>query len=220
MEVVFGAGPRIAPPSNRMSATDQIRAEQADCWKAGPRVRGSNVDQRSVAAHRHRTAIQDHDTGLHAHLVPRDVSVAGFKPYPNRTSARSNAPAAWGFDDEEGSVSIGKSVWRYWQWIDNNCQHGKMGKTLGRWRMDTMNIALPEAMKQFVQERVSEGGYSSVSEYIRELIRADLKRKAEERIDSMLLDGLDSGEPITITQDYWEAKKRKLVERIAKGRPT
>jgi antitoxin ParD1/3/4 len=86
--------------------------------------------------------------------------------------------------------------------------------------MDTMNIALPEAMKQFVQERVSEGGYSSVSEYIRELIRADLKRKAEERIDSMLLDGLDSGEPITITQDYWEAKKRKLVERIAKGRPT
>jgi antitoxin ParD1/3/4 len=85
--------------------------------------------------------------------------------------------------------------------------------------MDTMNIALPAAMKQFVQERVSEGGYSSVSEYIRELIRADLKRKAEERIDSMLLEGLDSGEPITITPDYWEAKKRKLVERIAKARP-
>jgi antitoxin ParD1/3/4 len=85
--------------------------------------------------------------------------------------------------------------------------------------MDTMNIALPEAMKQFVQERVSEGGYSSVSEYIRELIRADLKRKAEERIDSLLLEGLDSGEPITITQDYWEAKKRKLVERIGKARP-
>jgi hypothetical protein len=96
-EVVFGAGPRIAPPSNQLTATDQIRAEQAECWKAGPRVRGSNVDQRSVAAHRHRAAIQARNTGLHAHLVPRDVSVAGFKPYPNRTSVRSNAPAAWGF---------------------------------------------------------------------------------------------------------------------------
>ena len=39
--------------------------------------------------------------------------------------------------------------------------------------METMNVALPESMKQFVQERVSAGGYSSVSEYIRELIRAD-----------------------------------------------
>lgn len=32
--------------------------------------------------------------------------------------------------------------------------------------METMNIALPESMKQFVQERVSQGGYSSVSEYV------------------------------------------------------
>ena len=59
--------------------------------------------------------------------------------------------------------------------------------------METMNIALPESMKQFVQERVSEGGYSSVSEYVRELIRADQKRKAEDRIDALLLEGLDSG---------------------------
>ena len=43
--------------------------------------------------------------------------------------------------------------------------------------MDTMNIALPESMKQFVRGRVSEGGYSSVSESVRELIRADHKRK-------------------------------------------
>ncbi|MGA7501103.1 MAG: hypothetical protein WBX00_30595 [Isosphaeraceae bacterium] len=43
--------------------------------------------------------------------------------------------------------------------------------------MDTMNIALPESMKQFVQERVCEGGYSSVSKYVRELIIADQKRK-------------------------------------------
>jgi Arc/MetJ-type ribon-helix-helix transcriptional regulator len=30
--------------------------------------------------------------------------------------------------------------------------------------MDTMNIALPESMKGYVQARVSEGGYGSVSE--------------------------------------------------------
>jgi antitoxin ParD1/3/4 len=82
--------------------------------------------------------------------------------------------------------------------------------------MDTMNIALPESMKQYVQARVSEGGYSSVSEYIRELIRGDQKRKAEERIDALLLEGLDSGPPIPVTPEYWEEKKRKLTERLGK----
>ena len=82
--------------------------------------------------------------------------------------------------------------------------------------METMNIALPESMKHFVQDRVSEGGYSSVSEYIRELIRADQKRKIEERIDALLVEGLDSGQPIPVTPEYWDAKRRKLTERLAK----
>jgi len=83
--------------------------------------------------------------------------------------------------------------------------------------METMNIALPESMKQFVQGRVSEGGYSSASEYVRELIRADQKRTAEDRIDALLLEGLDSGEPIPVTKEYWDEKKRKLTERLGKA---
>jgi antitoxin ParD1/3/4 len=83
--------------------------------------------------------------------------------------------------------------------------------------METVNIALPESMKQFVQERVSEGGYSSASEYVRELIRADQKRKVEERIDALLLEGVDSGEPIPVTPEHWEEKKRKLTEPLGKA---
>lgn len=83
--------------------------------------------------------------------------------------------------------------------------------------MDTMNIALPESMKHFVQEQVTEGGYSSVSEYIRDLIRHAQKRKAEERIDGLLLEGLDSGQPIPVTPEYWEEKKRRLTERLSKA---
>ncbi len=83
--------------------------------------------------------------------------------------------------------------------------------------METMNIALPQAMKHFVQDRVSEGGYSSVSEYVRDLIRTDQRRKAEERIDALLLEGLDSGPPIPVTPEYWEEKKRRLTERLGKA---
>ncbi|MGO9813079.1 MAG: hypothetical protein ACLP53_20235 [Isosphaeraceae bacterium] len=43
--------------------------------------------------------------------------------------------------------------------------------------MDTMNSALLESMKQFVQERVSEGGCISGMDYVSALISADRKRK-------------------------------------------
>ena len=39
--------------------------------------------------------------------------------------------------------------------------------------METMNIALPKPMKVFVQKQVAEGGYSTVSEYLRSLIRVN-----------------------------------------------
>ena len=84
--------------------------------------------------------------------------------------------------------------------------------------METMNIALPESMKAFVQERVAQGGFSSVSEYIRDLIRADQQRRHEERIDALLLEGLASGTPLEVDEAYWEEKKRKLAARIQQAR--
>ncbi len=84
--------------------------------------------------------------------------------------------------------------------------------------METMNIALPESMKAFVQDRVSQAGYSSVSEYVRELIRSDQKRWHEERIDALLLHALDSGEPIEVTNEYWEEKRQKLADRLKKAK--
>jgi len=78
--------------------------------------------------------------------------------------------------------------------------------------MDTMNIALPESMRRFVEERISAGGFGSVGEYVRELIRADQERSTAGRIDALLLEGLESGEPIPVIEDYWEAKKRGMTE--------
>lgn len=42
--------------------------------------------------------------------------------------------------------------------------------------MSTMNISLPENLKSFVEEQLSERGYGTSSEYVRELIRRDQDR--------------------------------------------
>ena len=36
--------------------------------------------------------------------------------------------------------------------------------------MTTLNISLPDAMRTFIEETVSKGGYSTASEYIRWLV--------------------------------------------------
>jgi antitoxin ParD1/3/4 len=81
--------------------------------------------------------------------------------------------------------------------------------------MQTMNISLPEPMKEFVDEQVSSGRYSSASEYVRELIREDEKRKAQERLEALLLQGLQSGEPVPVTPEFWEERRNALLRRHA-----
>jgi len=84
--------------------------------------------------------------------------------------------------------------------------------------METMKIALPESMKTFVQKRAAEGNFSSVREYVLDLIRADQQRRHEERLDELLLEGLASGEPIEVDEAYWQVKKEWGAARLHHGR--
>ena len=69
--------------------------------------------------------------------------------------------------------------------------------------MQTMNISLPDQLKEFVDDQVGTGRYSSVSEYVRELIRDDEKRKAQEKLEALLIEGLESGEATEMTPQDW-----------------
>ena len=73
--------------------------------------------------------------------------------------------------------------------------------------MSTMNISLPETLKNFVDQRVTSAGYGTSSEYVRELIRRDKDRI---QLRSMLLEGAES--PIVGVADeaYFESLKAEL----------
>ncbi len=58
--------------------------------------------------------------------------------------------------------------------------------------MAVLNISLPEPMKQYIEERMTEGNYGTTSEYVRGLIRDDQKRRAAEQLETLLLHGIDS----------------------------
>ena len=85
--------------------------------------------------------------------------------------------------------------------------------------MQSMNISLPEPMKEFVDGQIATGRYSSVSEYIRELIRADEKRKAEDQLEAFLLEGL-VGDEAALTPNDWQAIRREALAQVKKARKT
>lgn len=62
---------------------------------------------------------------------------------------------------------------------------------------------------------MEKGGYSTVSEYFRELIRQDQKHKAAERLETMLLEGIDSGSSTPMTQKDWEEIRQSVRDRAS-----
>ena len=79
--------------------------------------------------------------------------------------------------------------------------------------MQSMNISLPEPLKRFVDGQISTGRYSSASEYVRELIRADEKRKAEDQLEALLLVGLQ-GEAVELTSDDWRTIRQEALAKV------
>lgn len=82
--------------------------------------------------------------------------------------------------------------------------------------MATMTISLPDALREFVESEVSSGNYGSASELFREMVRERQKAKAQQRLDALLLDGLESGHPTEVTEQYLDLRRQALRARLKK----
>jgi antitoxin ParD1/3/4 len=82
----------------------------------------------------------------------------------------------------------------------------------------TMTISLPEDLKQFVKKRSLTAHYGTPSDYIRGLIREDLQRLEQERLEIELMKGL-TGKGIPMTAAAWQ-RMRSEAEKIIKAKRT
>ena len=71
--------------------------------------------------------------------------------------------------------------------------------------MSTMNISLPDALREFVDRQDETAGYGTSSEYVRELIRRDQERL---NLRAMLLEGARSKPVGEADAGYFEALRR------------
>ena len=85
--------------------------------------------------------------------------------------------------------------------------------------MTTLNISIPDQMKDFIDKQVDERGYESPSDYFQELLRQEQKRKAEEKLEQLLEQGL-SGGTAEMTEEDWVGIRSELDRRIAERKQT
>jgi len=79
--------------------------------------------------------------------------------------------------------------------------------------MSTMNISLPDSLKSFVDDQVSQRGYGTSSEYVRELIRKDQDRL---QLRSLLLAGAASAPAAPADAAYFAGLRSRVTQRTAR----
>jgi antitoxin ParD1/3/4 len=84
--------------------------------------------------------------------------------------------------------------------------------------ISTMTISLPEDLKQFVKKRSVSAHYGTPSDYIRGLIREDLQRLEQERLEIELMKGL-KGKGIAMTPSAWKRMRAEAAQIIKSKRP-
>ena len=76
--------------------------------------------------------------------------------------------------------------------------------------MATMNVSLPDTLRDWVEEQVKSGKYASTSDYIRDLIRHDQDRQDKRKaLIEALIEGEDSGVSTRSVPDILEDVRRE-----------
>ena len=75
-----------------------------------------------------------------------------------------------------------------------------------------MSFALPESMREYIDNWVAAGNFGNTSEYIRDLVRQDQEEQARKRLSDLIEAGLASGPGRARTK-----ADRKELQAIARG---
>lgn len=84
--------------------------------------------------------------------------------------------------------------------------------------MSDLEISIPDdGTRQWLESKAQTLGYPDVQAYMVDLLRRAREEEAQtdEQLETLLLDGLRSGDPIRVTKSFWEKRHRNLERHIA-----
>lgn len=85
--------------------------------------------------------------------------------------------------------------------------------------MMTVTISMPQSLRKFVDTQMKRKGFGNVSEYFRALVREQQTKEADSQLEALLLEGLESGEDIKVTPEFWKDLKTEAAALLKKQPP-
>jgi antitoxin ParD1/3/4 len=77
--------------------------------------------------------------------------------------------------------------------------------------MTQITVELPDELAIQIQSQIAQGEFSNLGEYVVYLLQQEQSQLRSTQLEKMFLDGLDSGELIEITDQWWEQKRRETL---------
>lgn len=75
--------------------------------------------------------------------------------------------------------------------------------------MSDLHVHLSDDARSFVDEQVASGQYSSAEAFVSSLVDDARRRAVIERVDKLLIEGLESGPGEEATPEWWQQRKEE-----------
>jgi antitoxin ParD1/3/4 len=82
-----------------------------------------------------------------------------------------------------------------------------------------INIDIPDKVRVYLETEVMTGAYSSIGEYFLDLVQQDQKRKAQAKLETLLLEGINS-EGQDVTPEFWQNLRSTVLGESSQGTPS
>ena len=79
--------------------------------------------------------------------------------------------------------------------------------------MDNTLTALPEPIRQYIDQQVASGAYVSQIDYICQLVRDAQRRKAKDALKAKVFDNLQNSDVSEMTAEDWAEIRRDLKDK-------
>jgi antitoxin ParD1/3/4 len=83
--------------------------------------------------------------------------------------------------------------------------------------MTTVSIAVPDSARAFIDAQAVRAGYANLAEYVQALICEDQICRSRDVLERQLREGLDSGEPIEVNDEFWADFQLRFAQRRGKN---
>lgn len=79
--------------------------------------------------------------------------------------------------------------------------------------MPRVSVELSAEDFAYLEAELADGAGKSISDLLARAIKDYRRARGLEELERLAKEGIDSGEPIEITPDYWERKKQEFLDR-------